>query len=29
VLGNKLTMDDQIAKLELVVQVAMDVWGSA
>ncbi|MGN6732702.1 MAG: 5-methyltetrahydropteroyltriglutamate--homocysteine S-methyltransferase, partial [Candidatus Binatia bacterium] len=29
VLGNKLTIDDQIAKLELVVQVAMDVWGSA
>lgn len=29
VLGNKLTIDDQIAKLELVVQVATDVWGSA
>jgi 5-methyltetrahydropteroyltriglutamate--homocysteine methyltransferase len=29
VLGNKLTIDDQIAKLRLVVQVAKDVWGSA
>jgi len=29
VLGNKLTIDDEIAKLELVVQVATDVWGSA
>jgi len=29
VLGNKLTIDDQIAKLKLVVQVAKDVWGSA
>jgi 5-methyltetrahydropteroyltriglutamate--homocysteine methyltransferase len=28
VLGNKLTLDDQIAKLQLVVQVARDVWGS-
>jgi 5-methyltetrahydropteroyltriglutamate--homocysteine methyltransferase len=27
VLGNKLTIDDQIAKLGLVVQVARDVWG--
>jgi 5-methyltetrahydropteroyltriglutamate--homocysteine methyltransferase len=27
VLGNKLTIDDQIAKLRLVVQVARDVWG--
>jgi 5-methyltetrahydropteroyltriglutamate--homocysteine methyltransferase len=27
VLGNKLTIDDQIAKLKLVVQVARDVWG--
>ena len=27
VLGNKLTIDDQIAKLRLVVQVAKDVWG--
>ena len=27
VLGNKLTFDDQIAKLKLVVQVARDVWG--
>jgi methionine synthase II (cobalamin-independent) len=27
VLGNKLTIDDQIAKLKLVVQVAKDVWG--
>jgi len=29
VLGNKLTVQDQIAKLKLVVQVATDVWGSA
>jgi 5-methyltetrahydropteroyltriglutamate--homocysteine methyltransferase len=28
VLGNKLTVDDQIAKLKLVVDVARDVWGS-
>jgi len=28
VLGNKLTMEDQIAKLKLVVQVAREVWGS-
>jgi 5-methyltetrahydropteroyltriglutamate--homocysteine methyltransferase len=28
VLGNKLTIRDQIAKLRLVVQVARDVWGS-
>jgi 5-methyltetrahydropteroyltriglutamate--homocysteine methyltransferase len=28
VLGNKLTIDDQIAKLKLVVQVARDVWGA-
>jgi 5-methyltetrahydropteroyltriglutamate--homocysteine methyltransferase len=28
VLGNKLTIEDQIAKLKLVVQVARDVWGS-
>jgi 5-methyltetrahydropteroyltriglutamate--homocysteine methyltransferase len=27
VLGNKLTIEDQIAKLKLVVQVAKDVWG--
>ena len=27
VLGNKLTVDDQIAKLRLVVEVAWDVWG--
>ncbi len=27
VLGNKLTIDDQIAKLRLVVDVARDVWG--
>jgi 5-methyltetrahydropteroyltriglutamate--homocysteine methyltransferase len=27
VLGNKLTIDDQIAKLRLVVEVARDVWG--
>jgi methionine synthase II (cobalamin-independent) len=27
VLGNKLTIDDQIAKLGLVVQVAREVWG--
>jgi len=26
-LGNKLTIDDQVAKLKLVVQVARDVWG--
>ena len=28
VLGNKLTVDDQIAKLKLVVDVARDVWGN-
>lgn len=28
VLGNKLTIDDEIAKLRLVVEVARDVWGS-
>ena len=28
-LGNKLTIDDQIEKLALVVQVAGDVWGAA
>ena len=28
VLGNKLTVDDQIAKLKLIVQVAKDVWGN-
>ena len=28
VLGNKLTLDDQIAKLRLVVEVAKDVWGN-
>jgi 5-methyltetrahydropteroyltriglutamate--homocysteine methyltransferase len=28
VLGNKLTLEDQIAKLKLVVQVAREVWGS-
>lgn len=27
VLGNKLTIEDQVAKLRLVVQVAKDVWG--
>lgn len=27
VLGNKLTLNDQIKKLELVVNVARDVWG--
>jgi methionine synthase II (cobalamin-independent) len=27
VLGNKLNVADQIAKLKLVVQVARDVWG--
>jgi 5-methyltetrahydropteroyltriglutamate--homocysteine methyltransferase len=27
VLGNKLTIDDQIAKLQLIVDVAKDVWG--
>jgi 5-methyltetrahydropteroyltriglutamate--homocysteine methyltransferase len=29
VLGNKLTIDDQIAKLKLVVAVARDVWGAS
>jgi 5-methyltetrahydropteroyltriglutamate--homocysteine methyltransferase len=29
VLGNKLTIDDQIGKLKLVVDVARDVWGTA
>jgi len=28
VLGNKLTINDQIAKLKLVVQVAREVWGN-
>lgn len=28
VLGNKLTIDDEIAKLRLVVEVARDVWGN-
>ncbi|HLN87115.1 MAG TPA: 5-methyltetrahydropteroyltriglutamate--homocysteine S-methyltransferase [Candidatus Limnocylindrales bacterium] len=28
VLGNKLTINDQIAKLKLIVDVARDVWGS-
>jgi 5-methyltetrahydropteroyltriglutamate--homocysteine methyltransferase len=28
VLGNKLTLEDQIAKLKLVVRVAREVWGS-
>jgi 5-methyltetrahydropteroyltriglutamate--homocysteine methyltransferase len=28
VLGNKLTIDDQIAKLKLVVRVAREVWGA-
>ncbi len=28
VLGNKLTVEDQIAKLTLVAKVARDVWGS-
>ena len=28
VLGNKLTLDEQIAKLKLVVDVARDVWGT-
>ena len=28
VLGNKLTVDEQIAKLKLVVDVARDVWGT-
>ena len=27
VLGSKLTVEDQIAKLKLIVQVARDVWG--
>ena len=25
--GNELTVDDQAAKLRLIVQVAQDVWG--
>ena len=29
VLGNKLTVDDQIAKLKLIVDVARDVWRDA
>jgi 5-methyltetrahydropteroyltriglutamate--homocysteine methyltransferase len=29
VLGNKLTIDDQIAKLKLVVEVARNVWGAS
>ncbi len=28
VLGNKLTIDDQISKLKLIAQVARDVWGT-
>ena len=28
VLGNKLTVEDQAAKLRLIVQVATDVWGA-
>ncbi len=28
VLGNKLTIDDQVAKLRLIVQVASEVWGN-
>ena len=28
VLGNKLTVEDQIAKLRLIVQVATEVWGA-
>ena len=28
VLGNKLTIEDQIAKLKLVAHVARDVWGA-
>ncbi|HMF51206.1 MAG TPA: 5-methyltetrahydropteroyltriglutamate--homocysteine S-methyltransferase [Candidatus Saccharimonadales bacterium] len=28
VLGNNLTIDDEIAKLRLIVQVASEVWGS-
>jgi 5-methyltetrahydropteroyltriglutamate--homocysteine methyltransferase len=28
VLGNKLTIGDEIAKLRLIVQVASEVWGS-
>jgi 5-methyltetrahydropteroyltriglutamate--homocysteine methyltransferase len=27
--GNAMTVDDEIAKLELVVEVAREVWGSA
>jgi 5-methyltetrahydropteroyltriglutamate--homocysteine methyltransferase len=26
--GNRLTIDDERAKLELIVQVAADIWGS-
>jgi hypothetical protein len=25
--GNKLTVDDEVRKLELVVEVAREVWG--
>jgi hypothetical protein len=25
--GNELTYDQQVAKLELIVQVAQDIWG--
>jgi 5-methyltetrahydropteroyltriglutamate--homocysteine methyltransferase len=25
--GNKLTIDDQLAKLELIVEAAQEVWG--
>jgi 5-methyltetrahydropteroyltriglutamate--homocysteine methyltransferase len=28
VLGNKLTLDDQVKKLQLVVHVAREVWGT-
>jgi hypothetical protein len=27
VLGNKLTIQDQVAKLKLIVEVAKDTWG--
>jgi 5-methyltetrahydropteroyltriglutamate--homocysteine methyltransferase len=25
--GNKLTYDDQIAKLQLIIETAQEVWG--
>jgi 5-methyltetrahydropteroyltriglutamate--homocysteine methyltransferase len=29
IVGNPVTVDDEIAKLKLVVEVAEEVWGSA